>query len=296
MPCSSSTDLVHEKPPKDWAAAQQARGWTTVDELGKGAPAHLQAGATTVIKPQYVVEKIYELTKGEAIITTEVGQNQMWAAQFYKFNKPRQLITSGGLGTMGYGFPAAIGAQVASPDATVIDIAGDGSIQMNIQELATAVQNKLPVKVAILNNGFLGMVRQWQELFYEKRYSATAHGGPGLRQAGRGLRGGGPEGHQARGSGAGDQGGPGYPQAGDHGLPGGPEECVIPWCPRAKPCTRCCWSRRGEMEPRHTISVLVDNNPGCSPGSPACFPAGASTSRACAWPRPWTRRSPASPW
>jgi len=126
-----------------------------------------------IIKPQFVVEKIYELTKGDAIICTEVGQNQMWAAQFYKYDKPRRLLTSGGLGTMGYGFPAAIGAQMAMPDATVFDIAGDGSIQMNIQELATAVINKLPVKVAILNNRFLGMVRQWQELFFNERYSHT---------------------------------------------------------------------------------------------------------------------------
>jgi acetolactate synthase-1/2/3 large subunit len=124
-----------------------------------------------VIKPQFVVEKIYDITKGDAIITTEVGQNQMWAAQFYKFDKPRRFLTSGGLGTMGYGFPAAIGAQLAHPDKLVIDIAGDGSIQMNIQELATAVIYKLPVKVAILNNRYLGMVRQWQELFYQERYS-----------------------------------------------------------------------------------------------------------------------------
>lgn len=126
-----------------------------------------------VIKPQYVVEKLYQLTKGKAIITTEVGQNQMWAAQYYSFDQPRKFLTSGGLGTMGYGFPAAIGAQVAFPRETVIDIAGDGSIQMNIQELATAVHYKLPVKVAILNNGYLGMVRQWQELFYDKNYAAT---------------------------------------------------------------------------------------------------------------------------
>jgi acetolactate synthase-1/2/3 large subunit len=126
-----------------------------------------------VIKPQYVIEKIYEMTKDKAIITTEVGQNQMWTAQFYLFDRPRTLLTSGGLGTMGYGLPAAIGAQVAFPDHTVIDIAGDGSIQMNIQELATAVQYKLPVKVAILNNGYLGMVRQWQEIFYERRYAMT---------------------------------------------------------------------------------------------------------------------------
>lgn len=126
-----------------------------------------------VIKPEFVVEKIYEITKGKAIICTEVGQNQMWAAQFYKYDKPRSWLSSGGLGTMGYGFPAAIGAQIACPDQLVFDIAGDGSIQMNIQELATAVINKLPVKVAILNNGYLGMVRQWQELFFKERYSHT---------------------------------------------------------------------------------------------------------------------------
>ena len=125
------------------------------------------------LKPQHVIERIYDLTKGKAIITTEVGQNQMWTAQFYKFLKPRTIITSGGLGTMGFGFPAAIGAQVAYPGSLVVDIAGDGSIQMNIQELGTAVQYGLPVKVVILNNGFLGMVRQWQELFYEKRYTWT---------------------------------------------------------------------------------------------------------------------------
>jgi len=129
------------------------------------------------IKPQYVIEKLYEVTKGDAIITTEVGQNQMWAAQFFKFAKPRTFLTSGGLGTMGYGFPAAIGAQIAFPRKTVIDIAGDGSIQMNIQELATAVQYRLPVKVAILTNMVLGMVRQWQELFYDKRYSHTCMSG-----------------------------------------------------------------------------------------------------------------------
>jgi acetolactate synthase-1/2/3 large subunit len=128
---------------------------------------------TDIIKPQYVVEKLYELTRGEAIITTEVGQNQMWAAQYYHFDKPNHFITSGGLGCMGFGFPAAIGAQIARPDKTVVDVAGDGSIQMNIQEMATALQYQLPVKIVILNNGYLGMVRQWQELFYNKRYAST---------------------------------------------------------------------------------------------------------------------------
>ncbi|MFH1984669.1 MAG: biosynthetic-type acetolactate synthase large subunit [Pseudomonadota bacterium] len=126
-----------------------------------------------IIKPQYVVETLYELTRGQAIITTEVGQNQMWAAQYYHFDRPGHFITSGGLGCMGFGLPAAIGAQAAFPDKTVVDIAGDGSIQMNIQEMATAVEFCLPVKVVILNNGYLGMVRQWQELFYNKRYACT---------------------------------------------------------------------------------------------------------------------------
>ena len=125
------------------------------------------------IKPQQVIETMYSITKGDAIIATEVGQNQMWAAQFYTFTKPRTLLTSGGLGTMGYGFPAAIGAQFAFPDKLVINVAGDGSIQMNIQELATVVQNKIPVKVVILNNCHLGMVRQWQDLFYNRNYSHT---------------------------------------------------------------------------------------------------------------------------
>ena len=126
-----------------------------------------------IIKPQYVIEKLYHVTNGDVFVTTEVGQNQMWTAQFFKFNKPNTFITSGGLGTMGYGLPAAIGVKCAFPDKQVVDIAGDGSIQMNIQELATAAQYNIAVKVVLLNNGFLGMVRQWQELFYEKRYSHT---------------------------------------------------------------------------------------------------------------------------
>ena len=130
------------------------------------------------IKPQFVVEQIYELTHGDAVITTEVGQNQMWAAQWYQYTLPRTFISSGGLGTMGFGFPAAMGAKLGCPEKTVFDIAGDGSIQMNIQELATCVCNKINVKVAILNNGYLGMVRQWQELFYKKRYSHTCITGP----------------------------------------------------------------------------------------------------------------------
>jgi acetolactate synthase-1/2/3 large subunit len=125
------------------------------------------------IQPQAVVEALYNATSGKAVIVTEVGQHQMWAAQFYLYDRPRQFISSGGLGVMGFGLPAAMGVQVARPEMTVIDIAGDGSILMNIQELATIAQERLPIKIAILNNQALGMVRQWQELFYDKRYAQT---------------------------------------------------------------------------------------------------------------------------
>ena len=133
----------------------------------------LQYQRDSHLRPQYVIEQIYKATRGDAIIVTEVGQHQMWSAQYYQHTEPRAFLSSGGLGTMGYGFPAALGAQVGCPDRVVFDIAGDGSIQMNIQELATAVNNRLPIKVAILNNSYLGMVRQWQELFYKKNYSGT---------------------------------------------------------------------------------------------------------------------------
>jgi acetolactate synthase-1/2/3 large subunit len=157
-----------EEEEHDWG--RKHADWQNQIASWKNNTAPQDASRGPCIKPQYVIEKINELTRGDAIISTEVGQNQMWTAQAFKFIHPRTLLTSGGLGTMGYGFPAAIGAQVAFPDKTVIDIAGDGSIQMNIQELATAVQYNLPVKVAILNNHCLGMVRQWQQLFYEQKY------------------------------------------------------------------------------------------------------------------------------
>jgi len=128
---------------------------------------------SSTIKPQFVIDELCQQTESKAIITTGVGQNQMWAAQFYRFTRPRQLICSGGLGTMGFGLPAAIGAQVAKPDATVIDIDGDHSFNMTLTELPTAVEHNLPIKVCILNNGYMGMVRQWQELFYNKRYSKS---------------------------------------------------------------------------------------------------------------------------
>ena len=129
-----------------------------------------------VIAPQSVIQSVYDITGGDAIVATEVGQHQMWAAQFYPFEQPRKWITSGGLGTMGFGLPAALGAQVAFPDQLVVDIAGDGSFEMTLQELSTAQTYGLPVKIVILNNGFLGMVRQWQELFWDKRYSNTSFG------------------------------------------------------------------------------------------------------------------------
>lgn len=184
--------VLKEEVQEQWAEVRKA--WLKQIDAWKTERPMSYTWNDDVIKPQFVVEKIYELTKGDAIICTEVGQNQMWAAQFYKYDKPRTWLSSGGLGTMGYGFPAAIGAQLAFPNKLVIDIAGDGSIQMNIQELATAIINKLPVKVAILNNRYLGMVRQWQELFYNERYSyshldvtpdfvavAQAYGAVGLR-------------------------------------------------------------------------------------------------------------------
>jgi acetolactate synthase-1/2/3 large subunit len=169
-------DFLREEAPRDWAGLR-APWLDTIREWNTQHPLSYDQGGDK-IKPQMVVEKLWELTQGEAYVTTEVGQNQMWAAQFYKFKRPRMLMTSGGLGAMGYGFPAAMGVQVAKPDAVVIDIAGDGSIQMNIQELATVVEYNLPVKIAILNNSYLGMVRQWQQLFYEKRYSQTPISAP----------------------------------------------------------------------------------------------------------------------
>ncbi|MDD5561929.1 MAG: biosynthetic-type acetolactate synthase large subunit [Candidatus Omnitrophica bacterium] len=149
----------------------------TIEAWKKRHPLTYKKGGK-FLKPQYILEQLWDLTKGEAVICTEVGQSQMWACQWYQYLNPRTFISSGGLGTMGFGFPSAIGAKVGCPDKEVFNIAGDGSIQMNIQELATCVANKINVKVLIFNNGFLGMVRQWQELFYKKRYSYTPITGP----------------------------------------------------------------------------------------------------------------------
>jgi len=145
---------------------QQVEEWRSVDCLKYDRD-------TGTIKPQFVVEKLYEVTSGDAFVTSDVGQHQMFAAQYYKFDEPRRWINSGGLGTMGFGLPAAMGVQFANPDAIVACVTGEGSIQMNIQELATCFQYQLPIKIINLNNGYLGMVRQWQEFFYEKRYAMS---------------------------------------------------------------------------------------------------------------------------
>ncbi len=152
---------------------RERNGWNRQVDEWKGERLFGYTPSSEEIKPQAVIEELYRQTKGDAIVATEVGQNQMWAAHYYLFDQPRRLLTSGGLGTMGFGMPAAMGAAVAFPDKTVVDVAGDGSIQMNIQELATISLNQIPVKVVILNNGFLGMVRQWQEMFFNRRYSKT---------------------------------------------------------------------------------------------------------------------------
>ncbi|MBL7158415.1 MAG: biosynthetic-type acetolactate synthase large subunit [Candidatus Omnitrophica bacterium] len=172
IPCIGDAKEVLKELLKDIKKKPDIKNWVAkIDEWRKKAP--LRYKNDDKLRPQYVVEELCKATKGNAIITTEVGQNQMWAAQYYTHDKPRTFLTSGGLGTMGYGLPAAIGAKLGKPDKIVFDIAGDGSIQMNIQELATAVQNKIHVKIAVLNNCYLGMVRQWQELFFKKRYSHT---------------------------------------------------------------------------------------------------------------------------
>ncbi len=148
----------------------QAKWWQQIEEW-RARDCLKYSTEGKLIKPQHVLDTLYKVTKGDAFVTSDVGQHQMWAAQFYKFDKPRRWINSGGLGTMGFGLPAAMGVQFAHPKAQVASIVGDGGVQMNIQELATCMQYGLPIKVICLNNGFLGMVRQWQEFFYEERYS-----------------------------------------------------------------------------------------------------------------------------
>ncbi|HEY8867247.1 MAG TPA: biosynthetic-type acetolactate synthase large subunit [Solirubrobacteraceae bacterium] len=160
----------------DTDAARLDDWWVRVAKWREQYPLAYEDSADSEIKPQYMIQALYRATEGEAILTSDVGQHQMWAAQYYDFPKPRRWINSGGLGTMGFGLPAAMGAQVGCPDALVCCIAGDGSVQMNAQELATCSEHGIPIKVFIMNNGYLGMVRQWQELFWDRRYSAVEVG------------------------------------------------------------------------------------------------------------------------
>jgi acetolactate synthase-1/2/3 large subunit len=168
--------------------------WSRIRTWRERYPLGYQDSSDSEIKPQYMIQALYEATEGDAIVSSDVGQHQMWAAQYFHFSKPRRWINSGGLGTMGFGLPAAMGAKVGCPDETVVCVAGDGSVQMNMQELATCSQEGIAIKVFIMNNGYLGMVRQWQELFWDKRYShvdmghwpdfvklAEAYGATGLR-------------------------------------------------------------------------------------------------------------------
>jgi acetolactate synthase-1/2/3 large subunit len=161
---STDDELVQQ------SIAHRTRWWNQLRNWQREQPLNFR-GAYDQIKPQHAIRELHRLTRGEAIIATDVGQHQMWAAQFYPFKRERQWITSGGLGAMGFGLPAAIGAQLAFRDQLVIAVVGDGGFQMTNQELATAIQYELPVKVVIMNNGYLGMVRQWQEMFYERAYS-----------------------------------------------------------------------------------------------------------------------------
>ncbi|MBK6630188.1 MAG: acetolactate synthase 3 catalytic subunit [Betaproteobacteria bacterium] len=161
---AASSDRPDEKAVKTW--------WKQIDEW-RGKDCLKYDRKSKIIKPQHVIEKLYEVTKGEAFVTSDVGQHQMWAAQYYKFDKPRRWMNSGGLGTMGFGLPAAMGVQLAHPGSPVACVTGEGSIQMCIQELSTCKQYRLPVKIVLLNNGFLGMVRQWQQLFHGNRYAES---------------------------------------------------------------------------------------------------------------------------
>ncbi|WP_457639321.1 biosynthetic-type acetolactate synthase large subunit [Persephonella sp.] len=160
-----------KKKPVEWVKARES--WLKQIEKWKEKYPLSYQKSDKIIKPQYVIEEIYNITEGEAIVSAGVGQHQMWAAMFYKYRYPRQFLNSGGLGTMGYGFPAAVGAKLGNPDKTVFAVEGDGSFVMNMQDVITAVQYRIPVKIAIINNEFLGMVRQWQQLFYDSRYSSV---------------------------------------------------------------------------------------------------------------------------
>jgi acetolactate synthase-1/2/3 large subunit len=181
IPIVGDAKQVLEKLSKEYRALQTDPGrldewWKQIDAWQKEYPLGYEPGEGAEIKPQFMIEAMYRATGGDAIITSDVGQHQMWCAQYFHFNKPRRWINSGGLGTMGFGLPAAIGAKVACPDDQVVCLAGDGSLVMTCQELATCVHHDIPVKVFLMNNGYMGMVRQWQELFWDERYSSVAMG------------------------------------------------------------------------------------------------------------------------
>jgi acetolactate synthase I/II/III large subunit len=181
IPIVGDAKQVLEKLSKEYRALQTDPArldewWKQIGEWQKEYPLGYERGEGAEIKPQFMIEAMYRATGGDAIITSDVGQHQMWCAQYFHFNKPRRWINSGGLGTMGFGLPAAIGAKVACPDDQVVCLAGDGSLVMTCQELATCVHHEIPVKVFLMNNGYMGMVRQWQELFWDERYSAVEMG------------------------------------------------------------------------------------------------------------------------
>ena len=186
IPVVGDAKFILEELVKQAEYKERKQWFERIAEWKKKFPLRYDRNSST-IKPQYVVEEICRQTDGQAIITTGVGQHQMWTAQFYKFSRPRQFISSGGLGTMGFGLPAAIGAQIARPDATVIDIDGDHSFNMTMTELATAVEHNLPIKVCIMNNGYMGLPRQWQELFYNKRYAMSRLSNPDYATVARAL-------------------------------------------------------------------------------------------------------------
>ena len=177
MPIVGDVKNVLEALNQQIAPCDHMDWYNQLDQWRQEHPA-IEIRESEALLPQYVIRQIYEVTHGDATIVTGVGQNQMWAAQFFFYDKPNCLVSSGGLGTMGFELPGAIGAKVGRPDETVWCIAGDGGFQMTVQELATIVQENLAVKIAIINNGFLGMVRQWQELFYGRRYVHTQLYGP----------------------------------------------------------------------------------------------------------------------
>ncbi|HEX4306253.1 MAG TPA: thiamine pyrophosphate-dependent enzyme, partial [Solirubrobacterales bacterium] len=181
IPIVGDVKQVLPKLTREYRALQTDSGrmeawWSQIRTWKQEHPLYYEPGTGGEIKPQSMIETLHKVTGGDAIVASDVGQHQMWAAQYYGFDKPRRWINSGGLGTMGFGLPAAIGAKVACPDELVVCISGDGSLIMNVQEFATAVDEQIPVKVFLMNNGYMGMVRQWQQLFWDRRYSAVEMG------------------------------------------------------------------------------------------------------------------------